>query len=143
MKDLKYIKRFNESENSSSKTIEETIQLDRYDVEDIFLDIEGLNVSFKEFSNLYLDVNFECESGINPKKYKEEFDRLFDYLNMCGFKFECIDTYNTYYLTWCWEWDGLFNIPNNYVNRYNQVVNKITISFENTNWKNKKNIFEY
>lgn len=115
---------------SKYEKFNESPQVDIYDVRDILLEIDDLEVTCEKTSNIYLNINLECESGIDPNKHKEVFDRLKEYLSICGYKLRYIeDTNRVYYLTLCWEWSYLFNIPKFYKDK----LKKIKISFENLN----------
>lgn len=101
------------------------------DVDQIF-EIEGLELSTKDFGNIYLDINFTSDTFIDPDEHREDFDRLIDYMSSRGYEFNYFDTYKVYWMgRMILTWEDLFNIPYH----YKKQMNRLTIHFHNMKWQ--------
>lgn len=134
---MKYLKRFNEDVRTRNSKAEynayrkEKLSDIKSDVEQMF-DIEGLEITTKDFGNIYLDINFEVNTYIDPDENKEDFDRLIDYMASRGYEFNYFDTYRVYWMgRMILTWKDLFDIPHH----YKKQMNKLTIHFHNMKWE--------
>lgn len=92
------------------------------DAQDIFCDIDNVEVELVEYGNLYLDINLKSDTYINTKDNMEDFNRLIDYMEGIGYEFSRFETSR---FKWYYDWRELFHMKN---------LDNLTIHFENSNW---------
>ena len=96
---MKYLKRFNES----NLNLQEVVN----DCQDILIDLADDGVKYKVVldSGLVININ-DFKNRIALKKYADNFERLFDYLESLGFKLDKTSYYESDY------WDLYKRCPN-------------------------------
>ena len=95
---MKYLKRFNES----NLNLQEVIN----DCQDILIDLADDGVKYQVGLDSGLVININDERRIKLKKYADNFNRLFDYLESLGFKLDKTSYYESD------GWDHYERCPN-------------------------------
>ena len=111
----------------------DTVRDMKLDIDDILVDVNPRNhidVELETFSDIYLSIHIREDKGLYPLEHKDDISRVKDYMESMGYKFVHFDNHKAYFLSWVFEWDKLFDIPD--VQRYKP--RKLTLHFENLNW---------